>query len=198
MNRRFQPNRSGKKAAGNVSDCIPETWPEITVGSTEEFQGQERRVIIITTVRSQPELLQHDFTHKLGFLRNPKRFNVAITRAKALLIVVGNPNLLSLDSYWREFIRYTIENGGYTGVRFNLPPEISSGVQKGRGRDCVDQLQDLELCEMEQKFRDMGFALDEVESSESDESDLLGSFENLELDEISQREYEESQEWGNK
>ena len=74
MNRRFQPNRSGKKAAGNVSDYIPETWPEITVGSTEEFQGQERRVIIITTVRSQPELLQHDFTHKLGFLRNPKRY----------------------------------------------------------------------------------------------------------------------------
>ena len=53
--------------------------------------------------------------------------------------------------------------GGYTGVNFNLPPEISSGV--GPGRDCIDQMQDLELCEMERKFRDMGFNLEETESS---------------------------------
>ena len=55
---------------------------------------QERKVIIVSTVRSQQKFLAHDFRHKLGFLRNPKRFNVAITRAKALLIVVGNPYLL--------------------------------------------------------------------------------------------------------
>ena len=65
MNRRFQN--------GKISEGVPDNWNEVTVGSTEEFQGQERRIIIITTVRSQPELLQHDFTHKLGFLRNPKR-----------------------------------------------------------------------------------------------------------------------------
>ena len=55
---------------------------------------KERKVIIVSTVRSQQKFLAHDFRHKLGFLRNPKRFNVAITRAKALLIVVGNPYLL--------------------------------------------------------------------------------------------------------
>ena len=48
-------------------------------------------------------------------------------------------------------------------MHFNLPPEISSGV--GPGRDCIDQMQDLELCEMERKFRDMGFNLEETESS---------------------------------
>ena len=60
---------------------------------------QERKVIIVSTVRSQQKFLAHDFRHKLGFLRNPKRFNVAITRAKALLIVVGNPYLLFQVSY---------------------------------------------------------------------------------------------------
>merc|ERR1711988_851230 len=69
-------------------------WKNITVGSTEEFQGQERRIIIISTVRSKPALLQSDYEHKLGFLNNPKRFNVAITRAKALMVVVGNPSLV--------------------------------------------------------------------------------------------------------
>ena len=36
-----------------------------------------------------------DVRHNLGFLSNPKRFNVAVTRAQALLIVIGNPHLLA-------------------------------------------------------------------------------------------------------
>jgi len=68
------------------------------VGSVEEFQGQERKVIIISTVRSRdPTEIDDDrccVRSALGFVANPKRFNVAITRARALLIVVGNPLVL--------------------------------------------------------------------------------------------------------
>ncbi len=46
------------------------------VGSTEQFQGQERKIIIISTVRSQVELLKEDFEFNLGFLKNPKRCSV--------------------------------------------------------------------------------------------------------------------------
>ena len=46
-------------------------------------------------MRSSPDLLGFDLQHNLGFLSNPKRFNVSISRAQALLIVVGNPDLLS-------------------------------------------------------------------------------------------------------
>ncbi|NWJ11613.1 M10L1 helicase, partial [Crypturellus undulatus] len=97
----------------------------LKVGSVEEFQGQERRVVLISTVRSCSALLRLDDTFQLGFLKNPKvapapaprgparaqppsrsplaqRLNVALTRAEALLIVVGNPAVLSKDPNWRR------------------------------------------------------------------------------------------------
>ncbi|NWV38852.1 SDE3 helicase, partial [Grantiella picta] len=91
---------------------------QLKVGSVEEFQGQERHVILISTVRSCSTYFQFDQTFRLGFLKNPKRLNVAITRAKALLIVVGNPAVLSKDPHWHRFLRYCKEEGGYTGYPY--------------------------------------------------------------------------------
>ncbi|NXY16778.1 SDE3 helicase, partial [Atrichornis clamosus] len=91
---------------------------QLKVGSVEEFQGQERHVILISTVRSCSTYLQFDQTFRLGFLKNPKRLNVAITRAKALLIVVGNPAVLCKDHHWHRFLRYCKEEGGYTGCPY--------------------------------------------------------------------------------
>mmetsp|Transcript_11849 Transcript_11849/g.14952 ORF Transcript_11849/g.14952 Transcript_11849/m.14952 type:complete len:444 (-) Transcript_11849:679-2010(-) len=93
------------------------------VGSVEEFQGSERRVIIISTVRSSVDHIQYDNKFKLGFLSNAKRFNVAITRAQALLIVIGNPNVLVQDPHWKSFLEYVIESGGYTGCEFSVDGE---------------------------------------------------------------------------
>ncbi|XP_002992741.2 probable RNA helicase SDE3 [Selaginella moellendorffii] len=98
-----------------------ERLAEIKVGSVEEFQGQEKRAIIVSTVRSSLEFLGHDKKFNLGFLFNPKRFNVAITRPQALLVVVGNPGILSKNEHWNEFLRYCIRNGSYTGCPIPSP-----------------------------------------------------------------------------
>ncbi|KAG8791089.1 hypothetical protein FRC17_008803, partial [Serendipita sp. 399] len=87
----------------------------VKVGSVEEFQGQERRVIIISTVRSNIDFVQSDITHSLGFIAHSRRFNVAITRAQALLIIIGDPNVLSLDPLWRSLLSYIYNKGGWTG-----------------------------------------------------------------------------------
>ncbi|EJC99752.1 P-loop containing nucleoside triphosphate hydrolase protein [Fomitiporia mediterranea MF3/22] len=95
---------------------------ETRVGSVEEFQGQERRVIIISTVRSSRDMISYDLRHTLGFVANPRRFNVAVTRAQALLIVIGDPFVLALDPLWKEFINYVYLGGGYTGEDFDWDP----------------------------------------------------------------------------
>ncbi|RHY23428.1 hypothetical protein DYB32_009204, partial [Aphanomyces invadans] len=76
----------------------------IVVGSVEQFQGGERRVIIVSTVRSSAGFFKDDSKFQLGFVAHPKRFNVAVTRAKALLIVVGNPAVLETSSDWAAFL----------------------------------------------------------------------------------------------
>ncbi|KAH8113520.1 P-loop containing nucleoside triphosphate hydrolase protein [Phellopilus nigrolimitatus] len=95
---------------------------ETMVGSVEQYQGQERRVIIISTVRSSADLISFDLRHTLGFVANPRRFNVAVTRAQALLIVVGDPFVLALDPLWKAFINYVHQGGGYRGKRIDWNP----------------------------------------------------------------------------
>ncbi|KAM3877752.1 putative helicase mov-10-B.1 [Diretmus argenteus] len=75
---------------------------ELKVGSVEEFQGQERKVIMVSTVRSSMSYVKMDQDFNIGFLSNEKRFNVAMTRAKSLLIVVGNPVILNKDPIWQK------------------------------------------------------------------------------------------------
>ncbi|KAG7167878.1 helicase mov-10-B.2-like [Homarus americanus] len=91
----------------------------LKVGSPEEFQGDERRVIIISTVRASADQLANDQVFKLGFLRNPKRFNVSVTRAKALLIIVGCPEILQLDEHWGKLLDFIRQRGGYRGHSYS-------------------------------------------------------------------------------
>ncbi|XP_054426454.1 LOW QUALITY PROTEIN: RNA helicase Mov10l1 [Pteronotus mesoamericanus] len=96
---------------------------DIKVGSVEEFQGQEHSVIIISTVRSNEDQFEDD-RYFLGFLSNSKRFNVAVTRPKALLIVLGNPYVLVRDPCFGALLEHSITNGAYTGC--DLPPALRS------------------------------------------------------------------------
>lgn len=114
-------------------------FDKISVGSVEEFQGQERTVIIVSTVRSKPEYMSLDMQFQLGFLRNPKRFNVTVTRAKALLIVVGNPNTLSGDVHWKLLIDYCEDNGAYRGTeRMSEADEIEDLIQRLAAVQIID------------------------------------------------------------
>ncbi|KAM9320258.1 helicase MOV-10 [Gastrophryne carolinensis] len=112
-----------RKAVDKELKSVPDI-KDLKVGSVEEFQGQERKVILISTVRSTTDYVKFDEQFSLGFLTNPKRFNVAITRAKALLILVGNPVILSKDPYWSRFLKFCSDKGGSCGLQCDLLEDL--------------------------------------------------------------------------
>ncbi|QRW00523.1 RNA helicase [Ceratobasidium sp. AG-Ba] len=77
---------------------------------------KERKVIIVSTVRSSADQIEFDLRHTLGFVANDRRFNVTVTRAQALLIIVGDASVLGLDPLWRSFLTYIHQNGGWKGI----------------------------------------------------------------------------------
>ncbi|OCH91262.1 P-loop containing nucleoside triphosphate hydrolase protein [Obba rivulosa] len=138
---------------------------EIKVGSVEEFQGQERRVIIISTVRSSREFVNYDLKHTLGFVANPRRFNVAVTRAKALLVVIGDPSVLSLDPLWRSFLNYVHVNGGWKGN----PPTWDTSAPVDNSGDYMQEARETSIGDMNEFARRMeALTLQEAAAEDED------------------------------
>lgn len=97
-------------------------------------------MIIISTVRSNEEHLAHDARFALGFLQNPKRLNVSLTRAQAGLIVVGDPDLLALDPLWRKFLLYVYDGGGWAGQEWDAERYREGSVDPARrAREEMDE-----------------------------------------------------------
>ncbi len=51
----------------------------------------------------------------IGLLGDPKKFNVALTRAQALVIVIGDPWILFHDPHWKRLLQYCVANNSYRG-----------------------------------------------------------------------------------
>lgn len=108
--------------------------PDVKVGSVEQFQGQEKEVIIVSTVRSTIKHNEFDRIHCLGFLSNHRRFNVAITRAISLLVIIGNPHIICKDDHWSQMLWHCVDNSSYLGC--SLPERIEhydEGVGENSG-----------------------------------------------------------------
>ncbi|XP_046971212.1 putative helicase mov-10-B.1 isoform X3 [Vanessa cardui] len=92
-----------------------ENYKDIEVGTVESFQGKEKRVILVSTVRANCRLLDYDAKYGLGFLVDDKRYNVTLTRAKAKLIIIGNPTCLTRDIKWRKYMDFCRQKNCYYG-----------------------------------------------------------------------------------
>jgi ATP-dependent RNA/DNA helicase IGHMBP2 len=78
----------------------------ISVNTVDSFQGQERDVVYISMTRSNDD-------GTIGFLSDIRRMNVAMTRAKKKLVVVGDSVTLAQLPFYANFIEYAEKIGGY-------------------------------------------------------------------------------------
>jgi helicase MOV-10 len=76
---------------------------------------------------------------------------VAVTRAKALLIVVGDPKVLSLDPLWRSFLNYVYLNGGWTGPDIDWDPKLPVD-EKGGYDKAIRQATNLDMNEFTRRM----------------------------------------------
>ena len=83
----------------------------VNVGPIEAYQGSEHKFVIICTTRSRERFLEGDLKKGLGIIFESKKFNVAMTRAKQGLVVIGNPWILQKDPYWSAFMSFCWRNG---------------------------------------------------------------------------------------
>ena len=89
------------------------------MGNVFDFQGQEVKIVLISTVLTSGERITYDDDDnkgKIGLLGDHRKFNVAVTRGMALCIVVGDPYILHTDSSWREYIETCDKKNRYSGI----------------------------------------------------------------------------------
>ena len=76
----------------------------ISINTVDAFQGQERNIIAISFVRSNEN-------GEIGFLKDIRRTNVAITRARKKLIMVGDSSTLSTNPFYNQLTEFVQEKG---------------------------------------------------------------------------------------
>lgn len=78
----------------------------ITINTIDGFQGQEKEVVYISLVRSNTK-------GEIGFLKDYRRMNVAMTRAKKQLIMVGDSATIGNDRFYAELLAFCESKGSY-------------------------------------------------------------------------------------
>lgn len=95
---------------------FPFPQENISINTVDGFQGQERDIVYISLVRSNDR-------NEIGFLKDYRRMNVALTRARKKLVIIGDSATIGSDSFYTALLEYVETNGSYRTAWEYLYPE---------------------------------------------------------------------------
>jgi superfamily I DNA and/or RNA helicase len=95
--------------AGQVAAAKEILPKQMRISTIDSFQGQEKEIIILSLVRSNDD-------GDIGFLKDYRRMNVAITRAQEQLFVIGDSATIGADTFYNAFLTYIEQYGTYRTV----------------------------------------------------------------------------------
>lgn len=95
--------------SGQVAAAKELLSSSLRISTIDSFQGQEKEIILLSLVRSNED-------GDIGFLKDYRRMNVAITRAREQLVVIGDSATIGADKFYHSFLSYAEQNGTYRTV----------------------------------------------------------------------------------
>jgi superfamily I DNA and/or RNA helicase len=95
--------------SGQVTLAKEQLPSAMRISTIDSFQGQEYHTVIVSLVRSNDE-------GQIGFLNDTRRMNVALTRAKEQLYVIGDSATLGIHPFYKSFLEYIEQSGEYRSV----------------------------------------------------------------------------------
>ena len=100
---------------------------DIVVNTVDSFQGQERDIVLLSTVRANNKNNNIGEGESIGFLNDYRRMNVALSRAKFGCFIIGNSQKFQKDSYWAKLITFCKDKKCYYNI--NSINEFKKGME---------------------------------------------------------------------
>lgn len=114
----------------------------VEVNTVDGFQGREKDIIIFSTVRSRKENEKPTDRKTIGFLKDKRRMNVSLSRARLSLIVVGNAKRLKISKVWRSLIEFAMKNKSCFRAK-EIKESYFRGLDEDAGQFIIENFNDL-------------------------------------------------------
>jgi putative helicase MOV10L1/helicase MOV-10 len=116
---------------------------DVNIGPTEAFQGLEHGVVILCVTRSRKRFVEKDKELNWGIIGQPNKMNVALTRAKYGLVILGDQDVLIDDPHWRAVLQFYYRSGSVVN------PQVTEEMKDIKPEDFTNWEKDSMLAQWE-------------------------------------------------